>query len=648
MKKSLIFWFAAATCAAWILVGCEQEPETKTEYVKSGTVYGAVTAAELQTAIDAAVADGRTLELSGITLTAGSVNLKTASVKIAGTLTLGNNAIIAAAEANVTFADDATVSGDATNVIVGDPTVFTTAKAPGVVVVEPAAGGTLPTTGGVTAVKDLTLTATAGDVISGLTVYVYGTLTVDAASVAPTGTVKAIGTVSVSGTNSVALAGATVDIAGATLTNSAAAEVTLPADVAVKAIAVGSTDLTITGVSTGLTVGSITNGGGNLKLATASSIIKQAGDDDATFTFGAANQVLVKPALADSTLTLGGATTLVGALSLGDTAKVELGASATLITAASDAITVGDSGGTFTPTGAGVTFPAGTEFDGATKTVTLGSAGITIGGSTTTFEVNKSGILKGKIVLDNTTDSVTLDKAVITGAASAAVTFTKSGAVVGLAAGTSLALEDEGAITTAGGGKVTAGATEFSGVGTWTASFTGTAGAATVDITSAATGATIAFNANNGNATAGALTASGTNPTITQDDGSGNELVIGANTEIALGGEGAVVGSIVLTGASSDPGKLTFTAYGSSDVGTSLVTTGNSAATTKVTGLTTVADKGVGVTIVGYFDNSAAASATKVFKLGASNETNSIVGGGDNNNATISGQTYTAGDFGSA
>ena len=30
MKKSLIFWFAAVTCAAWILVGCEQEPETKT------------------------------------------------------------------------------------------------------------------------------------------------------------------------------------------------------------------------------------------------------------------------------------------------------------------------------------------------------------------------------------------------------------------------------------------------------------------------------------------------------------------------------------------------------------------------------------------------------------------------------------------
>ena len=30
MKKSLIFWFAAVMCAAWILVGCEQEPETKT------------------------------------------------------------------------------------------------------------------------------------------------------------------------------------------------------------------------------------------------------------------------------------------------------------------------------------------------------------------------------------------------------------------------------------------------------------------------------------------------------------------------------------------------------------------------------------------------------------------------------------------
>ena len=235
MKKSLIFWLAAVTCAAWILVGCEQEAETKTVYDKSGTVYGEVSAAKLEAIIDAAVTDGRALELNDVTLPAGSVNLKTASVTIAGTLRLGPNAAINAKDAKVTFAQSATVSGSTGSVIVGDPAVFTATTAPGVVVVEPAAGGTLPATG-VTAVENLTLGA-AGSIPTGLTVYVYGTLTVDADSVAPSGTVKAIGKVVVTGDTSV-IEDVKVNVSAADVTVEDDAKVTLPSG---KTLTIGGT-----------------------------------------------------------------------------------------------------------------------------------------------------------------------------------------------------------------------------------------------------------------------------------------------------------------------------------------------------------------------------------------------------------------------
>ena len=62
MKKSLIFWFAAATCAAWILVGCEQE--AKTEYVTQKEMIhldvGAADEAELKGYL---VDDGKALSI---------------------------------------------------------------------------------------------------------------------------------------------------------------------------------------------------------------------------------------------------------------------------------------------------------------------------------------------------------------------------------------------------------------------------------------------------------------------------------------------------------------------------------------------------------------------------------------------------------
>jgi hypothetical protein len=100
-----------------------------------------VTAAELQTAVDAAVADGRTLELGGITLSGGSVDLKKASVKITGTVTLEDNVAINAADAAVTFAEGAKFAGDATNFIAGSSTVFSATTVTGGVKARDSDGG---------------------------------------------------------------------------------------------------------------------------------------------------------------------------------------------------------------------------------------------------------------------------------------------------------------------------------------------------------------------------------------------------------------------------------------------------------------------------------------------------------------------------
>ena len=264
-QKFFLIGMAVLLGVSLVLAGCptdtETETVTNTVYDNTGAAYGTVTGEALQELIDAALAESpaRKLTFKGVTISSGNLDLKTANVTIEGTLTLSSaDTVISAAEAAITFAEGATVSGAAGNVIIGDAAVFSGTTAPSITVTEPVAGASDLTGTGTKAIKDLTLTGTAGNIPGGLTVYVYGTLTVDADSVAPTGTVKAIGTVSVAADNSAALAGTTVDITGATLTNSAAAEVTLPATVAVKGIKAGTAKLTIADTTTSLTVGTLT------------------------------------------------------------------------------------------------------------------------------------------------------------------------------------------------------------------------------------------------------------------------------------------------------------------------------------------------------------------------------------------------------
>jgi hypothetical protein len=259
----------------------------------------------------------------------------------------------------------------------------------------------------------------------------------------------------------------------------------------------------------------------------------------------------------------------------------------------------------------------------------------------------------GKTVLtpagDTTLTPAKTDKKLTLGAAGATLTSGKltvaAGAELALGSALTLAPNTGGLVLSAAdttGAKISgtegvaAGKTTITGI--WQA--VGASGTVTIAATGAATSSITA------SAAAAVLTA-GTAGTITQAAEAGNLLTIAANTTIALGGDGTEVGKILLKGAAANSGELSFENSGSSDVGTSLVTTAvtytaaNKAAVTKIGG-----NEGTGTAIVGYFDNAAVTSATKFSKLGASNATNGIKGGGAGTDTELSGKTYTAADFG--
>jgi hypothetical protein len=173
----------------------------------------------------------------------------------------------------------------------------------------------------------------------------------------------------------------------------------------------------------------------------------------------------------------------------------------------------------------------------------------------------------------------------------------------------------------------------LTGVGTWTAS-----GAA---VRIAATGADAATIGASG-ATAATLTASGTAPTITVLAGSAapNVLTVGADTTIALAGDGSAVGSIVLTGHATQFGKLSFANAGTSDVGSSLVTTGAISADNKVSVELTAPATGLNLVWYAVSDIS---SGGKWSKVGASDASNGLTGTTDPANVTLSGGTKITG-----
>jgi hypothetical protein len=337
---------------------------------------------------------------------------------------------------------------------------------------------------------------------------------------------------------------------------------------------------------------------------------------------------------------------------------------ATLATAGAS-ITLGSKSstklGTVAKLAADVTVPAGaffgitggiTNLDSKTVTFKKGGANSIISDIDLTFSDYKVESNTAKVTL---ADSITLaedQKIFISFPSGSGITglnitvpagkkITNAGTIT-LSPGVSLVLATTSAISVAGiggAGKIVAGKTTITGA--WDA-VTATEAAGTLTITSATTGATITAD---GTAATG-LKAGASGGTITQADGSGNALAIGEDTEIALGGDGTALGKIVLKGAASNPGELTFTNSGSSDVGSSIVTTAVTS-TNKIENVTKIGgNSGVGTAIVGYFDNATIGSATKFSKLGASNATNGIKGGSADNDTELSGKAYTVADFG--
>jgi hypothetical protein len=462
-----------------------------------------------------------------------------------------------------------------------------------------------PFSGGKTITVKGTLTLGTANSI-GATVVNEGTVSTATTSLAALNTIAAIG-------GTITSTGVVVDTDGGTLTIPKGSTVTTSS----------ATFANITGLAVN---GSLTTTDATFAKVTALTI-------DGSLTAAAATFPELTTLTVAGTLTAANATfPKLTTLTVNPKATLIAGAAA-LHTTNTATVTVGEGGSATLGTinklgassvGAGAALnAAATNFDENAK-LTVG-AGAAVNGITFPAATNVTALAEDAPTIDSITVpagktlTVPNDKT-LTVKADGAVTLAKTGA-----------------LETESNGKVVFGLTTFSGVGTWTASVTASQTTATdytgVAITSAAGGATIA--ATGGSTGAGVLTAGGTSPTITQAAGADNVLTIGANTTVALGGDGAEVGKIVLTGAAANPGKLTFANAGSSDVGTSLVSTGATGADNKVTG--TVSAPAGGTAIVWYAAN--ATTGGKWSKVGASNTTNSLVGGAADTDVTLSGVT---------
>ena len=470
MKKSLIFWFAAATCAAWILVGCEQEPETKTDTV---TKYVAGDITGLNKLLDEGVSPIRyvgnlEIDTNTVFIPAG------VTVNVDGGVTLGaTGKFIVVGNLNLGAGENITVTG--AGLVVGSDTVLAKVTG-GAAVTGPVAGTVAEATAAFTtesvvlvtgAVSGAALDSTA--VPSGKTLYVANTLTL-AAAPAPAGSVIPLGTVSV--TAPVLNLGSVVDdtpadtkltLTGATLTTTAAANVTLPATVEVRAIDAAAGKLTVAGAATSLTVGSLT---GTLALPAAVTAVTIGGgagnvEGAALTTSGAVTLNNTGTAAFSGAVSLGGDLTVTGTATLGSTLTNTAAATATFNgTTTTGAVTT--STGALTIAGKGaVTLGAVTTASSANLVVT-NETGVTI--PTANIVVStKIDASAGKVIFGTADNSATIVKGTLTSGANG----TASAAVNGVITltyesgnGASLVLADEGSITFAGTGNLKVAASD--------------------------------------------------------------------------------------------------------------------------------------------------------------------------------------------
>jgi hypothetical protein len=425
--------------------------------------------------------------------------------------------------------------------------------------------------------------------------YVTDTLTIPATGIGtPTGDIIPLGDVVIAATATANLAKVSFSsVKELKFTGTNGITLTLPATLKADTVTIGDKDLTLAGV-TSLTTGTLTGtktltlsanvtnvdiGGGEGKVAfmtgTPALVVSKFGNSGGV-SFGAAASISDTAANfaglvavdADVTLGANAKVTFNKNVILADTKKIVFNGTTNVVTLKKDAsialkdanttpLLIADTDTTLTAAGA-TTLTAATT---GTK-LTIGVESLTVTGTL------------------SVPSAATLELGVGTKTLKVVGTLSVAGTASIVATGI-VDLPESSTLATSGTGKVTFGATEFSGVGAWTASATGgtaEAGVSGVKITSAAAdaGATIALVAGSGTRTASILTASGTNPTITQKKGAGNNLTIGATITIDLKGtlsSGTSIGSIVLEEdtTASQGGKITFSA------GTSIVKVGSEA-----------------------------------------------------------------------
>jgi hypothetical protein len=586
-----LFWFAAALLgAALIFAGCETEAETETKYVSGEMIYLDIEVDDEDglreaLAVEGDLAIGFTGTSETLTEALTIPDGKLVYILNGATLATDTGGLNLTVDGIVYVGIGGTLDVSAGNVIVGEG---------GSVSVLPVKSAAAITTGVppgtlkvATALSVNDGEATAKTVLGTDKVWIGGALAIggtftDVAALATP--FKYVGN------------GGTLDISVATVTGSTPSTLVaaIPQGKNLKATAAGAEAAATT----------------TLVIPKGSDITALAGDTLATLT----------------TLTVNGTfTTDVGTLE----AVTALTVNGSLTAAASNITALGDSsvgaGGELTLLGATIA---------ATKTLTVSGTLNVTGTLTVKGTLNATA---GSIVV-GTTASTTLAKASVTGDATTGAVLDGSNGSVTLAATDKIELADTGVITIVGSGSIVAGATTFSGAGTWTASIAGTAGAAFVGITSATTGATIAFDANSaGSATGGTLTAGGTAPTITQAADASNNLTIGANTTIDLGGLNTVVGTLTLTGDAANPGKITLAA-----INTSIVKTGQTAGDNPFSGATKIGGKVFGTSSDADITTATDGAAGKFAKLTAPTADAFLLGGGASNDITITGDAAVA------
>jgi hypothetical protein len=552
MRKMGLFWFAAALLgAALIFAGCES-PTSGSNGAAGAPgavpIVGTVTATNLQAIIDTGVP----LLLANANITgAGVVNFGTANVTVAGKLTTGSSSdavVILTPQANLTFVGDATIElGEVGDYFIG--TAEHIEKAAGAFAgnVTSAVGSEADITdvGGVTAVKDLTLetTATPPDWYGyGLTIYVYGTLTVKGNATAPTpASVVAIGDVLID---------------PGTATTIATLDTTAKVNISKSTIKyAGTTTVGITLPTTALSspIFDVSGNGGVLKVTGPTEITAtvKASNGFVDFAGNVAKATIIgggrvrfsgTPAFASAASTItAGIIEFQNGFSTASSAPVSL--SGDVYIGTGKAITFGHADGKLTLV-AGSTVKVGTP--GTTTSAQLLSVDSTALLTPTATAKLTATFGAKKLELD--TEALTLTSGTLTVATGAELALTTA-----LTVSPSASLVLSGAAGTAGAkisgaGGVKAGATTITGA--WEAVGTGDG---TLTIASAATGATITAASS-----ATGLKASAAGATITQATGASNNLTIAANTTIALGGAFAAQGGeIVLTGDDTNPAVLT-------------------------------------------------------------------------------------------